>query len=112
MTDDLKAALESCWQENEGTKSDERFCRWCRHDQPGEHTLDCPCTILSLALQQRDALAAYIKAVQRSATMQGAVRLAKKTARTDLKEKLAEAVLQLEGALAMLRELGIEEMVR
>jgi len=114
MTDDLKAVLENCW--GDGASPDtltlQRSCRWCHDSNPGEHDPECPCVALSLALQQRDALAGYAKAEKRTAIMQGAVRLARKSAKGEMKRRLDEAVLQLEAAIARLRELGIEEMVR
>ena len=114
MTDDLKAVLENCWGDGTtlATLTLQRFCRWCHHSSPGEHDPGCPCVALSLALQQRDALAGYAKAEKRNVIMQGAVRLAKKAAKAEMKRRLDETVLLLESALARLRQLGIEEMVR
>jgi hypothetical protein len=67
---------------------------------------------LSLALEQRDALANYVKAEKRNLIMHGALRLAKKSAKDDMKRKRDEAAMLLEAALTRLRELGIEDMVR
>jgi hypothetical protein len=67
---------------------------------------------LSLALQQRDALAGFVKAEKRNMTMRSALRLARKPAKPEVKRRLDETVLELESALARLRELGIEEIVR
>ena len=114
MTDDLKAVLENCWRD--GTSPDtltrQRSCRWCHHGNPGEHDPECPCVALSLALLQRDALAGYVKAEKRNVIMQGAVRLARRPAKGEMKRRLDETVLLLEAARARLRELGIEELVR
>ncbi len=112
MGDDLKAVLEICWESNPSDDdSDQANCRWCHHPMAGEHDPACPCLALSLALQQRDALASYIKAEKRSFTMQGALRLAKKTAKSQMKQRVDQAALELEAALACLRELGIEELI-
>ena len=114
MTDDLNVVLENCWED--GTSPDaltiEKHCRWCHHSKPAGHDPECPCVALSLALQQRDALAGYAKAEKRNVIMQGAVRLANKSAKAAMKRRLDETVLLLEAALARLRELGIGEMVR
>jgi hypothetical protein len=114
MSDDLKVVLDNCWVD--GTSPDtltvQRFCRWCHYSRPGEHDPECPCVALSLALQQRDALAGYAKAEKRNVVMQGAVRLANKSAKAEMKQRLNETVLLLEAAIARLRDLGIEEMVR
>jgi len=114
MTDNLKAVLENCWGDSTSpdTLAIQQFCQWCHHSNPGEHDPECPCVALSLALQQRDALAGYAKAEKRYVTMQGAVRLANKSAKAEMKLRLNETVLRLEAALARLHELGIEEMVR
>lgn len=114
MTDDLKAVLENCWGNTTGPDmlSRQRSCRWCHHSHPGEHDPECPCVALSLALQQRDALAGYARAEKRNIIMQGAVRLARKSAKAEMKQRMDETVLRVEAALARLRELGIEEMVR
>ncbi len=114
MADPLEAVLEVCWEDGKSTDAgaSEQICRWCHYDSPGEHAPDCPCAALSLALQQRDALAAYAKAEKRYVFMQGAVRLAKKPDKAEMRRRLDEAVLTLEAALSRLNELGIEDMVR
>ena len=114
MTDDLEAVLESCWREGISSYplTTGKRCRWCHHSKPTDHDPECPCVALSLALQQRDALLSYLRAEKRNVTMQGAVRLARESAKADTKRRLDETVLLLEAALARLRELGIEEMVR
>lgn len=101
--------LDACWQDD-GQSS--KTCRWCQLNEPGQHAEDCPCLALSLALQQRDSLVDYIKALKRNMTMQGAIRLAKKSARSEMKARVDESTLRLEAALARLRELGIDEMLR
>lgn len=114
MGNELREVLEGCWR-SEGATEDtavEAICRWCERMRRQGHEPGCPCTALDLALQQRDALAAYIKAEKRSAVMQGALRLAKKSAKVEVKQRVDESALQLEATLARLRELGIEEMVR
>jgi len=114
MTDDPRRMLESCWEGIAGSRAAgaDQFCRWCHHVEPGMHSPDCPCMALSLALEQRDALASYIMAERRNMVLQGAFRLARGSARADMKQRLDEAALQLEAASARLRDLGIEEMVR
>jgi hypothetical protein len=108
MTDDLSAVLVNCWAGNGGPGT----CRWCRHAEPETHEPACPCIALALALQQRDALADYVKAEKRTLTMQAAVRLAKRPNRTQVRQRLDQDVLALETALARLRDLGIDGMVR
>jgi hypothetical protein len=114
MTIDLEAVLEDCWAESSkaDTGAVEESCRWCHQSKDQGHTPDCPCGALFLALQQRDALAAYVKAEKRNIVMQGAIRLAKRNSKAEVKRRLEESALQLEAAHARLRELGIEEMVR
>ncbi|MGD2253930.1 MAG: hypothetical protein PVF70_13530 [Anaerolineales bacterium] len=114
MTDHLKAVLEDCWSEggDPDTSTKEQSCRWCHQSQRHGHAPDCPCLALSLALQHRDALANYVKAEKRNLIMQGALRLAKKSAKDDVKRRRDEAAMLLEDVLTRLRELGIEDMVR
>ena len=114
MTEDLKAVLEDCWSEGSDldTSTKEQSCRWCHQSKRHGHAPECPCVALSLALQQRDALAEYAKAEKRTMIMQGAVRLAKKPVKSEVRHRHKEAVLRLEAAFTRLRELGIEEMVR
>ena len=114
MTDNLEAVLENCWRDGSSSVPlpTGKLCRWCHHSRPAHHDPECPCVALSLALQQRDALASYLRAEKRNVTMQGAVRLARESAKADTKRRLDETVLLLEAALARLRELAIEDMVR
>lgn len=114
MPDALRAALERCYEDNPGAAAPEssRRCRWCREPPSAGHAPECPCAALALALSQRDALAAYVRAERRSLTMHGAVRLGPKGARPALQRRRDDAVRALEAAAAELRALGIDGLVR
>ena len=114
MSDEPRRILDSCWEEIASSQAAGagHICRWCHHVEPGMHHPDCPCVALSLALEQRDALASYVRAERRNMVLQGAFRVAHGPAKADTKRRRDEAALLLEAASARLRDLGIEDMVR
>jgi hypothetical protein len=106
---DLRAVLRDCWLADDDPEST-GYCRWCRFEREGEHALNCPCRALSSALDQRDALAEYIRAEKHYLRVQGSFRLARKSGRPEAKERMDEARYRLENALAKLQALGIEAL--
>ena len=104
--------LEACWTPGEPSDAAGRTCRWCGQRRQDAHAGDCPAKALEMALMQRDALSEYIRAEKRIMILQGAVRLARKPAKEDVRRRLDEATLHLEASLRRLSELGIEDMVR
>lgn len=111
MTDAPEDVLQACWRPGE-VRGQERTCRCCHQGESQGHDPECPCGALDLALQQRDALATYTKAEKRNWMLQSAVRLARKSGRSEVKERLDRSALELEAAHARLRELGIDDKVR
>jgi hypothetical protein len=114
MEDELRSVLAACWlTDPDGPALDDRrICRWCRRRETGDHDPNCPIPALATALDQRDALARYIRTERRNLTLQGAVRLAKKPDKATVRRKLEKCTLELEVVLGRLRELGISEMIR
>lgn len=111
MEYDLRAVLRDCWIANDDPESI-GHCRWCQFEREGEHALNCPCRALSSALDQRDALAEYIRAEKHYLRVQGSFRLTRKSGRPEAKERMDEASSRLEKALAKLRALDIEALAK
>lgn len=111
LSEKLHAVLDECWSTG-AEDMQEGICRWCRYKIAGQHSEDCPCLALSAALDQREALAEYIKAEKHYLRVQGSFRLARKSGRPEVKERMDEASSRLEASLAQLRSLGIEAMLR
>lgn len=114
MTDELQTVLDECWEARSDPEdlSAKRICRYCMKSEELGHADGCPCAALSLALQQRDAIAEFTHCEKRSLTMQGAYRLAKKSDKVNVKRRLDDAMLRMEAARARLMELGIDFMIR